>query len=131
MCQTSSVTMISHPGGRLSGSDARVPAIRAASVTRLIVAPSGNSTSAAVDARLLRELLAEGRLPESWIPPEHMLEIRTLGRLYCALMDERRAWQQRIHAQLYHQGVPPVRREISGISTSGYGLRVFIAFPFR
>jgi hypothetical protein len=37
------------------------------------------------------------------------LEIRTLGRLYCALMDERRAWQERIHAQLYHQGVPPVR----------------------
>jgi transposase len=109
MCQTSSVTMISHAGGRLAGSDARVPAIRAASVTRLIVAASGNSTSAAVDARLLRELLAEGRLPESWIPPEHMLEIRTLGRLYCALMDERRAWQQRIHAQLYHQGVPPVR----------------------
>ena len=33
-----------------------------------------------------------------------MLEIRTLGRLYCALMDERRAWQQRIHAQLFHQG---------------------------
>jgi transposase len=31
------------------------------------------------------------------------------GRLYCALMDERRAWQQRIHAQLYHQGVSPVR----------------------
>ena len=90
--------MISHPGGRLSGSDARISAIRAASVSRLIVAPSGNSTSAAVDARLLRELLAEGRLPESWIPHEHVLEIRTLGRLYCALMDERRAWQQRIHA---------------------------------
>jgi transposase len=61
------------------------------------------------DARLLRELLDQGRLPESWVPPAHVLEIRTLGRLYCALMDERRAWQQRIHAQLFHQGVPPVR----------------------
>jgi transposase len=61
------------------------------------------------DARLLRELLAGGRLPPSWIPPAHVLEVRTLGRLYCALMDERRAWQQRIHAQLFHQGVPPVR----------------------
>jgi transposase len=59
------------------------------------------------DARLLRELLAQGRLPESWIPPDHVLEARTLGRTYVALMDERRAWQQRIHAQLFHQGVPP------------------------
>jgi transposase len=61
------------------------------------------------DARLLRELLFEGRLPESWIAPEQVLEVRSLGRLYCALMDERRAWQQRIHAQLFHQGHPPVR----------------------
>ena len=50
-----------------------------------------------------------GRLPESWIPPEHVLEVRTLGRLYVALMGERRAWQQRIHAQLFHQGVPPIK----------------------
>jgi transposase len=60
------------------------------------------------DARHLRELLADGKLPESWIPPAHVLEVRTLGRLYVALMDERRAWQQRVHAQLFHQGVPPV-----------------------
>ena len=56
------------------------------------------------DARLLRTLLVEGRFPESWIPPAHVVEVRTLGRLYCTLMDERRAWQQRIHAQLFHQG---------------------------
>jgi transposase len=59
------------------------------------------------DARLLRELLAQARLPESWIPPALVLEVRTLGRTYVDLMDERRAWQQRIHAQLFHQGVPP------------------------
>jgi transposase len=46
--------------------------------------------------------------PESWIPPAHVLEVRTLGRLYCALMEERRAWRQRIHAQLFHQGCPPI-----------------------
>jgi transposase len=60
------------------------------------------------DARLLRELLVQKRLPESWIPPRHVLEVRTLGRLYVALMDERRAWQQRIHAQLFHQGAASV-----------------------
>ena len=60
------------------------------------------------DARLLRSLLLEGRFPESWIPPAHVLEMRTLCRLYCTLMDERCAWQQRIHAQLFHQGCPPI-----------------------
>jgi transposase len=54
------------------------------------------------DAKLLRTLLLEGRFPESWIPPAHVLEVRGMGRLYCTLMDERRAWQQRIHAQLFH-----------------------------
>jgi transposase len=43
------------------------------------------------------------------VPPRHILEVRTLGRLYVALMDERRAWQQRIHAQLFHQGVASQR----------------------
>jgi transposase len=61
-----------------------------------------------IDARLLRTLLLEDRLPESAIPPSHVLEVRTLGRLYCALMDERRAWQQRIAAQLFHQGCPAI-----------------------
>ena len=58
------------------------------------------------DARLLRELLSLGRLPESWIPPDHVLEVRARVRLYKALADERRAWMQRIRATLFHQGVP-------------------------
>jgi transposase len=65
------------------------------------------------DSKLLRTLLLQGRFPESWIPPAHVVEIRTLGRLYCSLMDERRAWQQRIHAQLFHQGCPPIRALLS------------------
>src|SRR6476659_2879144 len=56
------------------------------------------------DARLLRTLLVEGRFPESSIPPEHVEDVRTLGRLYCTLMDERRPSQQRVHAQVFHQG---------------------------
>lgn len=76
------------------------------------------------DARLLRELLAGSRLPESWMPPGHVLEVRTLGRLYVALMDERRAWQQRIHAQLFHQGAPPVK----GLLTAA-GRAALIAAP--
>jgi len=75
--------------------------------------PKKRAKTDRADARLLRTLLLEGRFPELWIPPVHVLEIRTLGRLYCTLMDERRAWQQRIHAQLFHQGCPPIRALLS------------------
>src|SRR2546428_10696972 len=53
----------------------------------------------------LRLLLA-GELPRSWIPPAQILELRTLVRLRKTLIDQRTAGQQRIHAQLFHQGVP-------------------------
>jgi transposase len=59
------------------------------------------------DARHLRELLMVGRLPESWIPPQHLLELRARVRLRHTLVDQRREWQQRIQAVLYHHGVPP------------------------
>ena len=75
--------------------------------------PKKRAKTDRADARLLRTLLLEGRFPESWIPPAHVLEVRSLGRLYCTLMDERRGWQQRIHAQLFHQGCPPIRALLS------------------
>jgi len=70
--------------------------------------PKRHAKTDRADARLLRTLLLEGRFPESWVLPAHVLEMRTLGRLYGTLMDQRRAWQQRIHAQLFHQGCPPI-----------------------
>jgi transposase len=76
--------------------------------------PKKRAKTDRADARLLRTLLLEGRFPESWLPPAHVVEIRTLGRLYCALMDERRVWQQRIHAQLFHQGCPPIKALLTG-----------------
>jgi hypothetical protein len=47
-----------------------------------------------------------GELPESWIPPAHILELRTRVRTRKTLVDQRTAWQQRLTAQLFHQGVP-------------------------
>src|SRR5215204_1905020 len=58
------------------------------------------------DARHLRELLMVGRLPESWIPPEHVLDLRARVRLRHRLVDQRREWQQRMQAVLYHHGLP-------------------------
>jgi hypothetical protein len=59
------------------------------------------------DARHPRELVMVGRLPESWIPPEHLLDLRARVRLRHTLVDQRREWQQRMQALLYHHGVPP------------------------
>jgi transposase len=58
------------------------------------------------DCRHLRQLLAEGRLPECWIPPARILECRALLETYHDLRREHTAWVQRIHAVLFHQGAP-------------------------
>jgi transposase len=60
------------------------------------------------DARHLRSLLAEGRLPECWIPPEQILEYRALLETYHDLRRAHTAWVQRIHAVFFHQGAPPL-----------------------
>src|SRR3954465_10465587 len=57
------------------------------------------------DARWLRELLVEGRLPEAWIPPEHVRQWRSRSRMRHTLIGERTQWLQRIQATLFHHGV--------------------------
>jgi hypothetical protein len=52
------------------------------------------------DARHLREPLMTGRLPESYIAPGHLLDLRARVRLRHVLVDQRGEWQQRIHAVL-------------------------------
>ena len=58
------------------------------------------------DCDLQLKLLLAGELPESWIPPAHSLELRTRVRMRKTLIDQRTAWQQRLQAQLFHQGIP-------------------------
>jgi transposase len=62
------------------------------------------------DARHLRELLMLARLPESWIAPDHLLDLRARVRLRHTLCDQRGEWQQRIQAVLYHHGLPKAAR---------------------
>jgi transposase len=58
------------------------------------------------DARHLRELLLAGRVPESWIPPDDILDLRARVRLRHTLIEAHREYQQRIQAVLYHHGCP-------------------------
>jgi transposase len=60
------------------------------------------------DAAHLRELLGQGRIPESWIPPGFVLDVRAVVRLYKDLLEERTDWEQRIHAILFHHRAPAV-----------------------
>jgi transposase len=74
--------------------------------------PKRRAKTDRTDARLLRELLEQGRLPSSWIPPAWILELRTTVRLRKTLVDQRTAWQQRIHAVLFHHGLPRPTQEL-------------------
>jgi transposase len=69
------------------------------------------------DARWLRQLLCEGRLPEAWLPPEHVRQWRSRARLRNTLVAERTSWTQRIRATLYHHGIagaPDELRTLAG-----------------
>lgn len=80
-----------------------------------------------LDARHLRELAALGQLgPEAWIPPAHLQELRILVRLRKTLVDERRAWQQRIQATLFHYGYP---REPQLLAAVGRARLAELALP--
>src|SRR3954453_8012172 len=68
--------------------------------------PKRRAKTDRLDARHLRDLLAVGRLPESWIPPEQVTELRALLELFKDLRDEHTGWVQRLHATLFHQGAP-------------------------
>jgi len=76
--------------------------------------PKRRAKTDRTDARLLGELLAAGRLPESWIPPEQVLEMRARLQLFKDLREEHTAWVQRIHAILLHQGAPAIVGDLLG-----------------
>lgn len=72
------------------------------------------------DAALLRTLLADGDLPESWIPPACVLEWRERVRLYKSLVDQRTQWIQRVHAELFQHGLPVPDGEITAKTTKAW-----------
>ena len=78
-------------------------------------------------SRLMRDLLLQGRLPECWIPPEHVLECRALLETYHALRREHTAWVQRAHAVLFHQGATRLREGGTGTAEGRELLREIAA----
>lgn len=76
--------------------------------------PKRRAKTDRADARWLRTLLCEGRLPEAWIPPDQICELRTKTRLRKTLVDEATAWRQRIQATLFHLGQPSLPKGVAG-----------------
>jgi transposase len=74
--------------------------------TRALRGPKRRAKTDRTDAHHLRELLRAGTLPDSWMPPPHIADARTQVRLRRALVGERTGWYQRIHAILFHHGLP-------------------------
>ena len=75
--------------------------------------PKMHAKTDKTDSRHLRTLVADGKVPASWIPPEQACELRALLQLYRDLSEEHTAWSQRIHATLFHQGVPGMAHRLS------------------
>ena len=75
----------------------------------------------------MRDLLLQGRLPECWIPSEHVLECRALLETYHALRREHTAWVQRAHAVLFHQGATRLREGGTGTAEGRELLREIAA----
>ncbi len=75
------------------------------------------------DARHLRELLLIGRLPESWIAPAHLLDLRARVRCRHTLVEQRTEWQRRMHAVLYHHGCPNTRKLLTSSPDRQYYLQ--------
>ena len=70
------------------------------------------------DAKLMRELLAGGDFPDCWVPPPPVLDWRQRLESYRDLRAQHTAWVQRIHAVLFHFGVPaaPDLRTAAGMA---------------
>ena len=73
--------------------------------TRALRGPKRRAKTDRTDAHHLRELLRAGTLPESWMPPAHRRRAYPV-RLRRGLVGERTGRYQRIHAILFHHGLP-------------------------
>lgn len=68
------------------------------------------------DAQLLADLLRMGRLPEAWIAPPALRELREMVRHRHALVEGRANAKLRVHAVLAKQGVVVTLSDVFGVA---------------
>jgi len=69
-----------------------------------------------IDATLLAELLRMGRLPEAWIAPVPLRELRELVRYRHKLVDLRSGLKSQVHAVLAKEGVRVPMTDLFGLA---------------
>ena len=89
--------------------------------------PKRRAKTDRADALHQRVLLEQGRLPECWVPPSHVLECRALLETYLDLREQRTGWVQRIHAVLFHHGAPNIAGQRLGTAEGAAALRAAAA----
>lgn len=81
------------------------------------------------DARHMRQLFIDDRVPESWIPPGHVAEARRLVRLYLALLHDCNGWAQRIHAINFHHGCLKLPNNLTLPSHQALAAKAAVGLP--
>jgi transposase len=72
------------------------------------------------DAADLADLLRMGRLPEAWIAPAEVRELRELTRYRCRLVGLRTSCRNQVHGVLGKLGVPVTCSDIFGVAGSAW-----------
>src|SRR5213078_3403506 len=72
------------------------------------------------DAADLADLLRMGRLPEAWIAPAEVRELRELTRYRCRLVSLRTSCRNQVHGVLGKLGVPVACTDIFGVAGSAW-----------
>jgi transposase len=72
------------------------------------------------DAADLADLLRMGRLPEAWIAPQEVRELRELTRYRQKLVHLRTSCKDQVHGVLAKLGVPPACTDIFGVAGSAW-----------
>jgi transposase len=73
-----------------------------------------------LDARDLADLLRMGRLPEAWIAPQDVRDLRELTRYRAKLVSMRTSAKDQVHAVLAKLGIPVTHSDLFGVGGSAW-----------
>jgi transposase len=84
-----------------------------------------------IDARDLADLLRLGRLPESWIAPAAIRELRELVRYRAKLVSQRTSCKAQVHSVLAKQGVAVAMNDLFGVAGNVLMDQLDMEVPYR
>jgi len=83
------------------------------------------------DAADLADLLRMGRLPEAWIAPKDVRDLRELTRYRAKLVSARTSAKDQVHAVLAKLGIPVTYSDLFGVGGSAWLDELALPQPYR